>query len=134
MKPYFADTWFFLALLNPDDSSHSSVRELVAALDRRVMTSDWIVVEVGDALSAPPQRHLLGALTSHLSGHHPYKIVGATRSQVRQGSELFMSRPDKAWSLTDCISFELMRRMGLEEALTADHHFEQAGFRAVFKR
>ena len=40
-------------------------------------------------------------------------------------------RPDKEWSLTDCISFEVMAELGLTEALTADHHFEQAGFRAL---
>lgn len=49
------------------------------------------------------------------------------------GFDLFAARPDKAWSLTDCISFGVMRERGLSDALTADHHFEQAGFRAVFK-
>lgn len=42
------------------------------------------------------------------------------------------SRADKAWSLTDCISFSVMTERRLSDALTADHHFEQAGFRAVF--
>ena len=42
-----------------------------------------------------------------------------------------MNRPDKAWSLTDCISFAVMAERGLTEALTADHHFEQAGFRVL---
>lgn len=45
---------------------------------------------------------------------------------------LFASRADKAWSLTDCISFRVMAERGLSDALTADHHFEQAGFREVF--
>lgn len=47
--------------------------------------------------------------------------------------KLYASRPDKQWSLTDCISFEVMRREGITEALTGDHHFEQAGFVALLK-
>jgi uncharacterized protein len=42
-----------------------------------------------------------------------------------------LSRRDKEWSLTDCISFVVMKERGLTEALTADHHFEQAGFKAL---
>lgn len=44
------------------------------------------------------------------------------------GVELYRTRDDKEWSLTDCISFVVMRREGLTEALTGDRHFEQAGF------
>jgi predicted nucleic acid-binding protein len=47
------------------------------------------------------------------------------------GLELYSRRPDKEWSLTDCISFVVMEEHGLTEALTTDHHFEQAGFTAL---
>jgi len=50
-----------------------------------------------------------------------------------RGVTLYASRPDKQWSLTDCISFEIMRERGVTEALTGDHHFEQAGFMALLK-
>ena len=50
-----------------------------------------------------------------------------------RGLDLFVNRPDKEWSLTDCISFVVMREHGLTEALTADHHFEQAGFVRLLK-
>jgi uncharacterized protein len=46
---------------------------------------------------------------------------------------LYHSRPDKRWSLTDCISFTVMKEEGIAEALTGDHHFEQAGFHALLK-
>jgi predicted nucleic acid-binding protein len=46
---------------------------------------------------------------------------------------LYHLRPDKQWSLTDCISFLVMSEEGITEALTADHHFEQAGFVALLK-
>jgi hypothetical protein len=55
-----------------------------------------------------------------------------TSAVDQAGFELFASRADKSWSLTDCISFAVMTERGLSDALTADRHFEQAGFRAVF--
>ena len=58
-------------------------------------------------------------------------IVPASQDVFEQGVELFENRLDKDWSLTDCISFIVMRERGLTEALTGDHHFEQAGFRAL---
>ena len=52
----------------------------------------------------------------------------------RRGLALYRTRPDKAWSLTDCISFIVMTDHGLTDALTGDHHFEQAGFRALLRQ
>ncbi len=49
------------------------------------------------------------------------------------GIELYRTRSDKDWSLTDCISFVVMEQRGIVDALTGDHHFEQAGFRALLK-
>jgi predicted nucleic acid-binding protein len=46
---------------------------------------------------------------------------------------ILLSRPDKEWPLTDCISFVVMRRYDIVDALTADHHFEQAGFNLLLK-
>ncbi len=63
-----------------------------------------------------------------------FDVVGYDLAVYRAGFELFAARPDKAWSLTDCISFGVMTEQGLSEALTADRHFEQAGFRAAFKK
>jgi hypothetical protein len=61
-----------------------------------------------------------------------FEIIGYDQSIYQKGFDLYASRPDKAWSLTDCISFAVMTNKGLSEALTADHHFEQAGYRLVF--
>ncbi len=51
---------------------------------------------------------------------------------LRRGLDLYQSRPDKAWSLTDCISFIVMGDERLDDALTGDRHFAQAGFVPVF--
>jgi predicted nucleic acid-binding protein len=60
-------------------------------------------------------------------------IVGASETLFERGVELYSKRLDKNWSLTDCISFVVMQDLGITEALTGDQHFEQAGFRALFK-
>ena len=61
-------------------------------------------------------------------------VLPATRELFDAGRALFASRMDKDWSLTDCVSFAAMHQMGLADALTADHHFEQAGFTVLLNR
>jgi predicted nucleic acid-binding protein len=58
-------------------------------------------------------------------------FVPATDDLFRKGFDLFSSRSDKSWTLTDCISFIVMEEAGLTEALTGDRHFVQAGFEAL---
>lgn len=60
-------------------------------------------------------------------------IVPSTQTPFDQGVKLYAKRPDKDWSLTDCISFVVMRDQGITQALTGDHYFEQAGFMALLK-
>jgi uncharacterized protein len=60
-------------------------------------------------------------------------IVPAERALMLDGLALYEARPDKEWSLTDCISFVVMKQQGILEAVTADRHFEQAGFVALLK-
>jgi len=62
---------------------------------------------------------------------HPAVEIVSGDEWLRRGLHLFERRRDKAWSLTDCISFAVMTDRGLTDALTGDHHFEQAGFRAL---
>ena len=95
------------------------------------MTTAWVLAEVADALAAPDSRSLFLALYDRLRGNPNVTIVPPTLELFEQGIDFYARRPDKAWSLTDCISFLVMRRYGLTDALTGDHHFEQAGFRAI---
>lgn len=60
-------------------------------------------------------------------------IIPPDEKLWNRGMELYRSRPDKAWSLTDCLSFQIMWDHGITDALTGDHHFGQAGFNALFK-
>ena len=61
------------------------------------------------------------------------RVIAPDSNIFAQGIELYRNRPDKSWSLTDCISFVVMDREGVKDALTLDHHFEQAGFNAILR-
>ena len=99
----------------------------------RLLTTEWVLLQLADALSAPAARSTAVAFLQAIRADALFEVVGYVPAVYRAGFDLFAARPDKAWSLTDCISFGVMAERGLSEALTADHHFEQAGFRAIFR-
>jgi predicted nucleic acid-binding protein len=99
----------------------------------RLVTTEWVLMELADALAAPEARMTATAFLRAVRADPLFDVVGYDPAVYQVGFDLFATRPDKAWSVTDCISFGVMAERGLSEALTADHHFEQAGFRAIFK-
>ncbi len=133
MTPQFADTFYYLALLNPDDQAHARVVALARRSSGPVVTTAWVLTEVGDAMAAPALRPVFLDLMRSLRADPETEIVPPDPGLFERGLDLFSRRPDKARSLTDCISFVVMSEGGLTEALTGDHHFEQAGFRALLR-
>jgi uncharacterized protein len=129
----FADTQYFLALLNRNDAAHTRAVELAETLANPILTTLWVLTEVGDALAAPQLRSRFAALLANLRADPYCTILPPTKAAFDEGVILFSSRPDKRWSLTDCISFAAMTERHMTEALTADIHFEQAGFRALLR-
>ena len=61
------------------------------------------------------------------------RVIPQSRESFLAGLDLYQARPDKGYSLADCIAIETVRREGITEALTNDRHFEQEGFRALFR-
>jgi predicted nucleic acid-binding protein len=129
----FADTNFLVALLNPNDQWHPSAKTAASELDEPVVTTMWVLVELGDAFSVGQNRALFLRFLDRLSEQPQWEAIAASPDWFRRGLELFRARPDKQWSLTDCISFAVMTDRGITDALTHDHHFEQAGFRVLIK-
>jgi predicted nucleic acid-binding protein len=127
----FADTGYFLALVNPRDALHSSARSWCGALDQPIVTTSWVVQELADGLCAPATRATFVRIFASMEADPETTIIPFEAALGRRGLDLYARRPDKAWSLTDCISFVVMSERGMTEALTGDHHFEQAGFRAL---
>ena len=112
MKPVFADTFYFLALLHLDDVAHARAPSLLETRTDPLLTTAWVLTEVADALAIPGTRESSHRLLAALRGDPACTIVPPTQSLFDQGVELYDERPDKGWSLTDCISHPLLNQEG----------------------
>jgi uncharacterized protein len=133
MSTVFADTYYYLALGNPRDAAHERARQISREFRGAVVTSAWVVQELADGLAEPPARQGFLRLLSSLDADAQTEVVPVDPVLWNHGLDLYRARPDKGWSLTDCISFEIMKGRRITEALTGDSHFEQAGFTALFR-
>ena len=133
MKTVFADAFYYFALVNPADARHTRSTEFTAGFTGRIVTTAWILTELGDGLAQAVNRLLFLEIVSALRIDADVLIVPLDVKLFEEGLALYGQRRDKDWSLTDCISFIVMEKEGIGEALTADHHFEQAGFIALLK-
>jgi predicted nucleic acid-binding protein len=129
----FVDTYYWVALANRNDAAHARVTEFARQYSDQTLTTEWILTEVADGLSHSRHRRLVAHLEQLWRTDPALTIVEASHALFERGLELYCNRMDKEWSLTDCISFVVMQEHGLTDALTADHHFEQAGFVALLK-
>lgn len=101
---------------------------------RSVVTTDEVLTEfLAYYASDWVLRREVGLAVSRLVGDPDIRVVPQSRNSFLDGLALYNARPDKGYSLTDCISTETMRREGLADVLTNDRHFEQEGFRALFR-
>ena len=133
MKRVFADSFYFFALLNQKDQSHKAVVEWTKSFTGQLMTTEWVMLELADGLAYSPGRSSLHRTRQGILESPHHQLVSLEMQMYEEGLRLYSSRADKEWSLTDCLSFVVMEREGLVEALTGDQQFEQAGFVALFK-
>lgn len=131
MTSVYADTSFFIALLNASDAMHAEALGFSQVFQGKLVTSEYILIELGNFLSRLPARRLFAGFVAHIRVQPGHVVVECTSEILQEGIDLYARRCDKEWSLVDCISFAIMRRLGLRAVLTADHHFEQAGFEIV---
>lgn len=133
MNLVFADTWFFLAILNPSDPNHPVALAASRSERRHRVTTDFVLVEVGDALSKTGNRDVFTRFYDWIQKHSGTTVIPASRQLLADGLHLYRFRRDKDWPLTDCMSFVVMDDEGISDALTGDKHFGQAGFKALLK-
>lgn len=131
MQKIFVYTAAWLALLNKDDDLHVQAQQVMQTLRRQqaaLLTTEFVLLEVADALSAPAYRERTVKFINGLRQLPLLTILPASRSLWAAGWKLYSDRLDKDWSLTDCISFAIMTQERLTQAFTSDHNFAQAGF------
>jgi predicted nucleic acid-binding protein len=137
MRRFFADTFYWVALLLRRDTWHARVTAFSHTLmDEDILfTTDAVLLEFLAAVSAagPHLRQQAAERVEGMFADSSMRVIEVTRALFLDGLALYQSRPDKEYSLADCISMHIMRREGLTEVLTNDHHFEQEGFHILFR-
>jgi predicted nucleic acid-binding protein len=136
VKAVFADTFYWAALTKIDDPAHAKAMDLSQSLaPDMIVTTDEVLSEYLTffAGAGPSIRNHAGRIVGELIGNLAVRVIPQSRGSFLAGLDLYRARPDKGFSLTDCISMQTMRREGLIEVLTNDRHFEQEGFQALFR-
>jgi predicted nucleic acid-binding protein len=131
LAPLFADTSFWIALLNRRDEHHARAvrwKDFVTATRTSLVTSEAVLWEWLNASGNPLLRGRAAQGYRRCHGDDRITVIGFDGESVRQAVALYEDRADKEWSLTDCLSFVVMNQRGLNGALATDHHFKQAGF------
>ena len=134
MKTLFADTGYWIALLNPRDNLHEKAKQLATQLvPFRIVTTEMVLVEYLTSVSVGGQqlRQRAADTVKSLKIDPNVEVVPQTSIQFEAALDRYVARSDQHWSLTDCASFVLMEQRHIWEALAEDHNFEQAGFAAL---
>lgn len=132
--PIFVDTGYLVALLNRRDGLHDQARSLArswAKKKRSFVTSDAVLIELANFFAKSPLRGAAIVAISSLRSASGWSVANLTPELLAQSEKRYGAHHDKAWSLTDCISMELMNTNGSTEAATPDKHFAQAGFKVL---
>jgi len=130
MRQVFADTGYWIALVNPRDQIHAKAVSVTQQLSSaRIFTSEMVLAEVLNSFSdAGPLRQAVGSMVQKLRGNRDVVIVPQTSEQFESALRRYKQAADRSWSLTDCASFQVMAAEQIRAALTHDQHFAQAGF------
>ncbi|HAZ31477.1 MAG TPA: nucleic acid-binding protein [Dehalococcoidia bacterium] len=137
MKRVFVDTLHWVAILKPDDPWKPAAEKAIRTLGQaRLVTSDAVLIEILAALAkgGPRLREVAVKTVRKIMSNPNIDVEPSTRSAFLSGLGRYENRLDKEYSLTDCISMDIMERAGITEVLTNDHHFEQEGFVVLIKK
>ena len=136
MRIVFADTFYWIALLNPNDEAHERV--VIASKNlgsARIVTTDEVLTEFLNYFAGRGHflRRAAALLVERTHADRNIEVVAQTREGFLSGCRLYRAHPNKGYSLTDCISMEMMCREGLSDVLTNDAHFAQEGFSCILR-
>jgi predicted nucleic acid-binding protein len=132
-KTTFIDTVFVVALLNQNDQQHQRAEKLASQFEgQRFLITDGVLLEIGNGL-ARGYKQQAAEVIQHFLSSDDVEVVRLTPALFDEALTLYRTYRDKEWGLVDCLSFVVMRGARIEEALTFDEHFVQAGFRALMR-
>jgi len=132
----FLDAAYAIALSVSNDQHHEQAMALRAELKlatKRLVKTRAVLLEIGNALAESRYRVAAIQLLDSLEGDPNVEIVPMSEDLYERAIQLYRTRLDKEWGLTDCVSFVVMQDRGLTTALTTDEHYQQAGFRALLR-
>ena len=139
-KRYFADSWYFIALVHPRDEHHDRVKEFNENLESEateIITTEEVLVEflagVGDK-GSKTRNYAVKFTRAMLDDKTNVQVMHQSHSSFLRGLQLYQDRPDKEYSLVDCISMNAMKDKDLREVLTGDRHFKQEPFIIMFPK
>jgi predicted nucleic acid-binding protein len=134
MKQIFADTGYWIALVNPRDQIHQRVMKITQELSSvRLLTTEMVLVELLNSFSDSPFRRAVAGMVLKLRNDRNLRIVPQTSEQFESALRRYKQAADENWSLTDCASFQVMEAEQIQAALTHDQHFAQAGFETLLR-
>jgi len=132
LKPVFVDSSYVIAFFFPRDKYHARARAANERLKRtgatKAITTEAVLTEIANALARAATRDAAIRILAEMRADPNLEVLPVDAVLFDHAVSLYGARADKEWSLTDCLSFVVMQRRGLVQALTADRHFEQAGF------
>jgi uncharacterized protein len=131
---WFVDTGFLIAVASKQDQHHASAQTLLSQLKKNttpLLTTDAVLFEVGAAFSKVAMRQQGIKIIEGMLQDPTVQVVNVTPMLRHEALTLYRNFADKDWSLCDCLSFVVMRQHSITQALTPDHHFEQAGLQAL---
>ena len=137
MKRVFADALYWIAATYVNDQWHRLAQEARSGLGPvHLVTTDEVLTEFLAALAAAGShyRRIAAETISDILEDETITVLPQSRDTFLAGLELYKSRADKGYSLTDCVSMNAMRESGITEVLTNDHHFAQEGFVILIAR
>ncbi len=138
MKKVFVDTSGWANLADLSEPFHSDARNIYLQsvnAEIKFITTNYILTELVAVLTSPLRlpRSMVIEFTRGIMSNPSFEIIHIDPSLDIRSWELLANRPDKNWSLVDCSCFVVMDDLNIQEALTSDHHFEQAGLIRLLK-
>lgn len=135
MRTIFADTFYWAALFNPRDEWHLTVKSFSKNLASvRLITTDEVLTFLNFFSAYDPSiRQSAIQRVQNILQNDFVQVIPQSHNTFLAGIELYRKRADKEYSLTDCISMQTMKQLGITDVLTHDRHFTQEGFNIFFE-